>query len=76
MKLKNTFKSYLNSNNKNIPKYYNTGSRIGQILHARLRLNCSNLNEHLCSKNLTESKFYQCGKVENTKHFLLESKDL
>ena len=71
---KNILKFYLNSSNKKTPKYYNAGSRIGQILHARLRLNCSNLNEHLFSKNLTASKYCSCGKVENTRHFLLECK--
>ena len=41
--LKN-FKSLLNRNIQSPPKYYNSGSRIGQILHARLRMGCCSLN--------------------------------
>ena len=44
------FKSRLN---KDLPPwYYNTGTRIGQILHARLRLGCSSLNADLYRKNI------------------------
>jgi hypothetical protein len=40
----NIFKSQLNLNLSPIPQYYNAGSRQYQILHARLRMGCSNLN--------------------------------
>ena len=45
-----SFKQALCSLNieNNVPKYYyNTGSRRGQILHARLRMRCSSLKQHL-----------------------------
>ena len=29
------------------PIYYYIGTRLGQILHARLRMQCSSLNHHL-----------------------------
>ena len=31
-------------------KYFNAGSRMGQILHARIRMECSALNSHLYRK--------------------------
>jgi len=33
----------LKRNDLKVPKYYNCGSRLGQILHTCLRLNCSSL---------------------------------
>ena len=53
------------------PKFYFTGKRLGQIYHARLRTNCSSLNLHLFSKNLTDSPLCACGSIENTCHYLL-----
>ena len=46
-------------------------SRLGQILHARLRLECSSLNHHLYRKNLVESPLCSCGVPEPNSHFLL-----
>ena len=46
-------------------------SRLGQILHARLRLECSSLNHHLYRKNLVESPLCSCGVPETNSHFLL-----
>lgn len=46
-------------------------SRLGQILHARLRLECSSLNHHLFQKNLVNSPLCSCGLAETTYHFLL-----
>ena len=42
-----TLKRVLNRNAVKIPSYFNTGSRRGQVLHVRLRLSRSNLNDHL-----------------------------
>ena len=53
------------------PKFYFIGKRLGQIHHARLRTNCSSLNLHLFSKNLTDSPLCACGSVEDTYHYLL-----
>ena len=44
------FKSHLNKDLKRPPSYYNTGTRLGQILQARLRLGCSSLNADLIVK--------------------------
>ena len=51
---------------------YNCGTRRGQILQARLRLKCSDLNSHLAPINLAESTECQCGaENETVHHFLL-----
>ena len=57
---------------KKSPKYYDTGSRIGQILHARLRMECSSLNAHLYRKNIVPSPTCSCGGFESTHHFFFQ----
>lgn len=64
------FKKHLNSNLTPTAKFYNAGTRLGQILHTRLRLECSSLNAHLFSRNLIESPLCLCGEIENTNHFI------
>lgn len=66
------FKRYLNRDVKKPPDYYCFGNRHAQVLHARLRLDCSNLNEHLYRKNISDSDRCRCGLVESTRHYLLE----
>ncbi len=48
----NIFKSAIRGTPSELPKYYYLGSRMGQILHTRLRLQCSSLNDHLFRRNL------------------------
>ena len=52
------------------PNYYLTGSRNEQILHARIRTNCSSLHYTLFSKNIIQDKFCTCGEIEDVQHFL------
>ena len=60
-----SFKYRLNRNNQSPPlKYFNAGSRIGQILHSRLRMKCSSLNSHLYRRNIVESLSCTCGSFE------------
>ena len=66
------FKSKLQCNVRSPPSVFFDGKRTGQIHHARLRLNCSSLRQHLFSKNIVESPLCERGAVEDTKHFLLE----
>ena len=67
-----TFKRKLNSTNIVSPHFYTIQtSRTGQILHTRIRLECSSLNQHLYKKNLIDSPNCSCGQVESTAHFLL-----
>ena len=66
------FKNSLKKNTETqVPKHYYFGSRRAQILHTRLRTNCSSLNLHLFLKNITESPLCRCGSIENTEHFFL-----
>ena len=65
------FKSKLTSNIKKPPAYYYSGTRLGQIHHTRLRLNCSSLHQHLFLKNITDNPQCECGADEDTKHFFL-----
>ena len=67
-----TFKKYLNSDLSPSPFFYNAGSRLGQVLHTRLRLECSSLNAHLYSRNLVESPLCACSEIENTTHFIFK----
>ena len=50
--------------------YYFSGSRLGQIYHARIRLNCS-LRYHLFQKNIIDNPVCECDEIANTSHFLL-----
>ena len=65
------FKKRLNSNVSTPPRYYNTGKRLGQIYHARLRNPCIPLRQHMYSKNIYDSPYCTCGDIEDTHHFLL-----
>ena len=46
-----SFKFRLNRNLIKLPKFYNIGSRKGQIPHSGLRMECTSLNSHLFRKN-------------------------
>ena len=63
------FKNYLNRNKLQSPYYFHAGSRLGQILHARLRMQCSALHADLYRKNIVESPSCQhCGGFESAYH--------
>ena len=66
----NIFKNRLNPNLITPPRYYNTGKRLGQIYHARLRTACSPLRQHLHSKNIVDSPYCTSCDIEDTHHFL------
>ena len=66
-----SFKYQLNKDTKRPPNFYNVGSRIGQILHTRLRLECSSLNSHLYKKNIVPSPSCLCSGFGSSNHFLL-----
>ena len=63
------FKFRLNRDINKPPKYYSTGTRMGQILHTRIRLECSSLNAHLYRKNIVPEPTCQCGGFESSYHF-------
>lgn len=64
------FKHRLDRNRRTPPNYYNAGCRTGQILHARLRMECSSLNSHLYSKHIVPSPSCVCGELESPHHYL------
>ena len=59
-----SFKYRLNRDLTKPPRYYNIGTRIGQILHARLRIECSALNAHFYRKNIVPSPSCICGALK------------
>ena len=60
----------LKSNISSKPFYYYTGIHLGQILHSRLRMQCSSLNQHVYRKNIVDSPNCICGLTESTTHYL------
>ena len=70
----NSLKNKLNSTKcpKKPPVYYNLGSRQGQIYHARLRMQSSDLNYHKVKRHISENMTCACGAIrEDPKHYLL-----
>ena len=67
-----SFKYRRNRNRQIHPKDFNAGSRIGQILHARLRMECSSLSSHLNCKNIVPTPSCECGSFESPYHFLFQ----
>jgi hypothetical protein len=57
------------------PSYYNIGNIYLNILHTRIRNNCSALHNDLFHTNLIHSPSRSCGySTENAEHFLLYCK--
>ena len=71
----NSFKFQINRNSETYtyPRYFDVihTTRVGQIYHARLRLECSSLKHHLFNKNIVADPLCSCGAVETTSHYLL-----
>lgn len=70
----NIFKKELNllSNHINTNSYLSIGSKLGNMLHTQIRLNCSDLNEHKWKVGRTDTPKCFCGyRREDTEHFLL-----
>ena len=67
-----SFKRLINTN-RPIPNIlFSYGERRSQLLHTRLRTNCSALNEHLFRRNIITSPLCLCGRHETTSHYFLE----
>ena len=69
-----SFMSSLKDDIKKPPSWFNTGKRYYNSIHARLRMLCSPLNDHLFSFiHVKDSPTCACGHPRETnKHFLLE----
>ena len=66
-------KSRIKENTSKPPKYYSEGSRKLNILHARLRHECSSLNADLFPINITNDPKCECGApFEDSIHYLME----
>ena len=66
------FKNVLSRDKPIVPKHYLFGNRKEQILHTRLRTNCSALNYDLYMKNIIDSPLCRCNNIETVKHFFLD----
>ena len=55
-----------------VPKYYSYDPRLTQIVHARLRMRSSSLNEHLYAKNSIDNSTCLCGEIESTYYHLFK----
>ena len=68
----NSFKSKITETEKCSPLYY-IGARKFNIIHAQLRMKCSNLNSHLYGLHVIDSPVCVCSyNVEDTAHFFLD----
>ena len=66
------FKCYINRD-KIIPKkLYFFGERRIQVIHARLRTNCSSLHQHLYFRNIIDSPLCACGEIESNQHYFFD----
>ena len=57
-----------------VPSWFQTGERFPSVCHAKMRMMCSPLNDHLFSHiHVIDSPTCACGyRRENNKHFLLD----
>ena len=69
-----TFTSKLDSTLPIVPKWFSIGDRRLSIIHAKMRMLCSELRDHLFSHiHVADSPVCQCGHYrENNKHYLLD----
>ena len=67
-----SFKYNLNRDQTHVPKYFYSGKRHVQVLHTRLRTQCSTLNHDLFKNNISDTPLCRCGSVENTYHFFFK----
>ena len=69
-----TFTSRLDSDLSVAPKWFTTGDRRLSIIHAKMRMLCSELKDHLFSHiHVVDSPACSCGyHRENNKHYLLD----
>ncbi len=60
------------SNTKSVPKYYYHGDRRLSILHTKLRLKCSDLNQDKFNIGISDTDLCICGEIETCEHYLLD----
>ena len=66
------FKRSLSLSDSKVPAYYYFGERNAQVIHCRLRLEMSNLNNDLVNRHLSTDAKCSCGySRETAEHYLL-----
>ena len=70
----NSMKLFLNNTIHPVPSYFYAGSRIGQILHTRIRTESSALKDHLYKKNIEVNPYCSCKLAETSEHFILRDR--
>ena len=69
----NSFKRSITERTISVPKLYFSGERKYDILHARLKNKCSNLNHDLCTNHISLTKKCACNaNYETTFHYFFE----
>ena len=65
-----SFKAFLTRDKIKVPKYFYKGKRKWQVIHTRIRTNCSALNSDLfVKKKIVDSPSFTYGAIENAYHF-------
>ena len=65
-------KHFLSANDPIIPIHYYTGNRKEQLIHCKLRLGMSDLNQDMVNRHIAQNAFCECGhNSENSQHYLL-----
>ena len=66
-------KHFLREDDQSVPAYFYSGDRLPQIIHCRLRLGMSNLNQDMVNRFLSDNPSCACGsRSEDANHFLLQ----
>ena len=67
------FKRKLAFNDVTVPKLYYTENRFSEIIHCKIRLQISDLNDHLFHRHLRDDSTCECGyQIENAHHFFFD----
>ena len=67
-----TLKQILKSNKAATKSYYNIGKSKLNIILARIRMECIELNHHLFTMNIIDNPLCTYGRNETTNHFFIE----
>ena len=67
------FKNFFTQHDPKTPRFFYDGIRKGQIIHSRMRMLCSPLNEHLFNMKIIDIKYCACGaNTESPQHYFFE----
>ena len=69
----NEFKNHLKKFDSKTPGFYYAGNRKGQMLLARMRMQCSPLKDHLNRMRIIEDRECECGhEIEDIEHYFFD----